>query len=255
MADYRNQGLRARDADRVDACALLDTARAEGELTEAEHARRTAAAMQARTFGDLDKLIDDLQIPANLVGSALIRPQRRNDLRRWQIAIAAVCVATVVGALGGCVARDTVSKPDMPDATTGAGLASFVAAYRDHFGDGSVDQAALFPGYVSIERASGKEGREDRYYYDGAFRGSGDSSRSSDVRSLDLSTLDLPKLAALFAGAPSSVGVPEGAITHVLIEHKADKDPTVAIYAGNGSRSGYLLVSVQGEPIAVYPSK
>lgn len=255
MADYRNQSLRARDADRVDACALLDNARAEGELTEAEHAQRTAAAMRARTFGDLDKLIDDLQIPANLMASALIWPQRRNELRRWKIAIAALSTAAVVGALGGCVARSTVSKPEMPDATTGAGLASFVAAYRDHFGDSIANDLTLYPDYVVIERPSGTDDHDDYYIYNGEFKQRSDVPRSSGVEPLDMSTFDLPKLASVLAGAPASAGVPESAIAHIGIEHKTDKDPTVSIYAGQGSRSGYLVVSTQGEPLSLYPAK
>ncbi|MFB8009189.1 DUF1707 domain-containing protein [Nocardia sp. NPDC056000] len=255
MADYRNQSMRVRDADRVDACALLDNAKAEGELTEAEHARRTAAAMEARTFGDLDKLIDDLQIPANLVGTALLRPQRRDDLRRWKIAIAALCVATVVGALGGCIARNTVSKPDMPDATTGAGFASFVAAYRDHFGDTTVDQVTIFPDRVSIQRPSTKEGREDYYNYDGSFRGSSDTARSSSVQSLDLSTIDLPKLAGLIAGGAASAGLPGVPVSHISIERRTGEDPAISIYTTQGSRTGYLVVSMQGEPLMVNVAK
>ncbi|WP_067573329.1 DUF1707 SHOCT-like domain-containing protein [Nocardia acidivorans] len=254
MADFRNQSLRARDADRVDACALLDNALAEGELTEAEHTRRTAAAMAARTFGDLDGLIDDLQIPANLVGTPLRRPQRRNDLRRWKIAIAAVCVATVVGALGGCIARTTVSKPDMPDATTGAGLASFVAAYRDHYGDATVDDVLLYPKYVLLHRRA-QAGRSDYIRYDGEFHSNSDSQVGTGVETVDLSTLDLPKLAGLFAGAPRSINVPGGAITHVSIAHKTGEDTLVSIYAASGARSGHLEVSAQGEPITLSASQ
>ncbi|MRH93155.1 DUF1707 domain-containing protein [Nocardia sp. SYP-A9097] len=249
MADFRNQGLRARDADRVDACTMLDNARATGELTEAEHAGRTASAMTARTFGDLDKLIGDLQIPKNLVGTPLLRPQRRNELRRWRIVIAAVSIAALVGALGGCIARNTVSKPDIPDPTTGAGLASFIAAYQDHYGDSLADQVSAFPKYVVVDRRVAGAQRDDYLHYDGSFQRLSDTSRSSGNEQVDLSKLDLPKLAGLLAGAPQTLHLPGGKITHINIECKPGQDPVVSIYVDNGPKSGRLAVTAKGEPV------
>ncbi|WP_405134323.1 DUF1707 domain-containing protein [Nocardia sp. NBC_01388] len=253
MAENRNQGMRARDSDRVDACALLDNARAQGELTEAEHAQRMAAAMRARTFGDLDSLIADLQIPRNLVGTPLLQPQRRNLALRWKIAAGALTVALLAGALGGCLARVTVSKPVMPDATTGAGLASFIAAYRNHYGDTIADEVTLFPAYVVVDRRVGQTDRADRIRYDGGFDSMSDSTRMSGTDSIDLAAIDLPKLAGLIAGAPQTLSMPGRAVTHIGIEHKTGEDPQISIYIVNGSKTGYLQVSPQGEPIAVYP--
>ena len=52
---------RARDLDRSDTCAVLDTALSDGQITVDEHANRTAAAMTATTLGQLDLLVRDLQ--------------------------------------------------------------------------------------------------------------------------------------------------------------------------------------------------
>ncbi|WP_067831024.1 DUF1707 SHOCT-like domain-containing protein [Nocardia inohanensis] len=256
MADIRNQGLRVRDSDRVDACALLDNARDTGELTAAEHAERTAAAMDARTFGDLDALVGDLQIPRNLVNSPLLRPQRRNDLRRWKIGAAALAVAMITGAMGGCISNSDPLRPQIPDATTGRGVASFIAAYQEHFGDSVVEEVTFYPEYVLVNRRGGNAQRDDRYRYDkGGFSSYGDTARSTGAEPVDLSKLDLPKLARLLAGAAETVHVPGGRAKYLSIEHKADKDPIVSVYAGKDDRSGYFTVTLSGEPLTVYPAK
>ncbi|WP_228781520.1 hypothetical protein [Nocardia abscessus] len=53
----------------------MDRARADGQLSEEEHdaltelAARTATAVRAESFGELDALIGDLQIPEELVNA------------------------------------------------------------------------------------------------------------------------------------------------------------------------------------------
>lgn len=56
--------LRVSDADRDSVAEVLHTAYAEGRITLDEHAERTGAALQARTFADLVPLTDDL-VPAD----------------------------------------------------------------------------------------------------------------------------------------------------------------------------------------------
>ncbi|GAB4589678.1 hypothetical protein Ntsu_75100 [Nocardia sp. IFM 10818] len=72
-------------------------------------------------------------------------------------------------------------------------------------------------------------------------------------------------LARLIAGAPQTLGVPGGEITHVLIDRApganlADPnskvtEPTVAIDAKDGRRSGHLTLTLAGEPLSVYPAE
>ncbi|MBL1072924.1 DUF1707 domain-containing protein [Nocardia sp. 2] len=259
MAEFRNRidnrhsGIRVRDTDRVDACALLDAARAEGELTEAEHAQRSEAAMRANTFGDLDKLLRDLQIPRNLADAPVVRPDRRAPSRKWQAAAALIVVAALIGALGGCVSRAAAPGASLPDPTTGPGLAAFIQAYRDHYGDTVVDEVSLYPGYVLVERASGADSERIRYDRKG-FSAYTSSSRSTDAVALDLAELDVPALARLMAGAGETVGAPGHRISHITIEHEKDEDAVVRIYVEDTRNGGYLEVSPAGEPLTVYPS-
>ncbi|WP_067546721.1 DUF1707 SHOCT-like domain-containing protein [Nocardia crassostreae] len=268
MAENRRHGkLRARDADRVDACALLDAARSEGELTDSEHAQRTVKAMRAKTFGDIDRLIHDLQIPANLADAPVVRVDKRKPSWRWQAAGALITVAALLGALGGCVARTTAAEPPLPDPTTGAGLASFLAAYRDRYGDLMADEVSLYPDDVLAERPTADPGRaEDIYYNAKGFR-IDSTSRDDSATPLDLGAIDIAKLSRLIAGALRTLRLPDGEITHIIIDrapganiadpNSSVTDPTVTIYAhaaDDGRRYGHLETTLAGEPLTVHPA-
>jgi uncharacterized protein DUF1707/cell wall-active antibiotic response 4TMS protein YvqF len=56
--------LRASDSDRDRVVALLAAALGDGRLTTDEHSERMAAALSARTLGDLARLTTDLAAPA-----------------------------------------------------------------------------------------------------------------------------------------------------------------------------------------------
>ncbi|WP_280264994.1 DUF1707 SHOCT-like domain-containing protein [Nocardia wallacei] len=257
MSSTRHRGLRVRDADRVDACALLDTARDDGQLTADEHAERTAAALRAKTFGDLDALIGDLQIPGDLARSAVVNPSRRSGARRWIPALVAVVAAASVGALTGVVttSRPQQEGPGLPDLTTVRGIETFLADYRDRFGDLLVDEVTLHPGHASFERAAA--GRTQRFFYRGEFDDSSTSDRDRDARPIDLGAIDLPLLARYLAGAPQTVGAPGGAVTHLSIERSTDMPddgPVVTVYVEGGGGSGYLTLTPAGEPVHVVPA-
>nr|WP_276514810.1 DUF1707 domain-containing protein [Nocardia transvalensis] len=250
--------MRVRDADRVDACALIDAARDDGQLTEDEHGERTAAALRAKTFGDLDKLIGDLQIPRNLVRSAVVNPSRRRRSRRWVPAVAAVVAAAAGGALVGFATTDHPgsSPSHLPDLTTAQGIETFLADYRAHFGELMVDEVTLHPEFASFERAA--PGGTQRFTYRGNFDDSYVTTRDQDARPFDLGTLDMSVLARYLAGAPRTVGVPGGAITHLSVERSTDlpdKAPIVSVYAKDTGDSGYLQLTPAGEPLYVVLAK
>jgi Domain of unknown function (DUF1707)/Cell wall-active antibiotics response 4TMS YvqF len=67
-----NSRLRASDADREEAAAVLNSALAEGRLTVAEHSERLDAIYEAKTHAEIAPLVDDL--PAK--GSAVARAPR-----------------------------------------------------------------------------------------------------------------------------------------------------------------------------------
>ncbi|MGQ4619285.1 DUF1707 domain-containing protein [Nocardia sp. R7R-8] len=262
MATTRYSDVRARDTDRADVCGLLDAALADGQLDAAEHAARTARAMRAKSFGELDALIDDLQIPDGLADAPVVRVDRRRP-RRWPAPVSVLVAALVAGAMVGGISRCGDDLPgvseNVPDLTTGAGLAYFLAEYRVEFGDMSADEVTLYPKYVTVDRQKpGSASETGDYYYDGDFRASRTSERQRGTRSFDLAAIDVPAIAGLLAGAPQSVKAPDGVITHVIMNFQpsgpVDAGPAIYIYVKNkGGSSGYLTVTFAGEPIVVSP--
>jgi Domain of unknown function (DUF1707) len=69
-----NSRLRASDADRDTAAAVVNNALAEGRLTTGEHSQRLDAIFSAKTHADLVPVLDDLPAPRS-VRQDLARPQ------------------------------------------------------------------------------------------------------------------------------------------------------------------------------------
>ncbi|AYF77574.1 hypothetical protein D7D52_31405 [Nocardia yunnanensis] len=112
----------------------------------------------------------------------------------------------------------------------------------------------LFPTHVVVQRRPNPTAQRDAYIrYDGVFHDYNDVARSPGVDRFDLAALDLPRIAALLAGAPQSAGVPGGKIGHIEIARGTDGAPVVSVYVAEGSTSGWFRVTAKGEPMAIYP--
>ncbi|WP_187366135.1 DUF1707 and DUF4190 domain-containing protein [Trebonia kvetii] len=66
-------GIRAADADRDRVAGILGTAYSEGRLSKDEYDARLEAALSARTYADLDQIVTDLPVRAD-VARAAARP-------------------------------------------------------------------------------------------------------------------------------------------------------------------------------------
>jgi len=78
--------LRAADADRAEVRRLLDVARDEGRLDEAEFDRRSGAVRAAKTRGDLVRVTTDLPERKGVrewIDGMRVRGTDREDARRW----------------------------------------------------------------------------------------------------------------------------------------------------------------------------
>lgn len=80
-----------------------------------------------------------------------------------------------------------------------------------------------------------------------------DDRPSSRDESFRLADLDAEMIAAVIAGAPATLGVPDGTPSHIIIEAAASGMPAYSVYASNDvHQSGYLVVNHAGEPVRVH---
>jgi hypothetical protein len=88
--------LRASDADREQVAERLRRAAAEGRLLAEELEQRLAAALRARTYGELDAVVSDLPVGRGAAAPAI-------PLLRPALAIAIVVATVVVLAVAALV--------------------------------------------------------------------------------------------------------------------------------------------------------
>ena len=249
--------MRARDVDRTAVCDVLDSAHSDGQLTGVEHRNRTEAARSARTMAELDRLVRDLQVPADLRDSVPTPPPARDT--GWAVALAAVVVLVC-----GIVVVDSTRDHDDPAAPeaaaellTAAGLGRMLDDLDRQLGDSQVDRLTIHPGYASISRpVPGAPGSEQSYRYeDGQLTDGGRSPGRTEGVPVDLAELrpNVPRLIGLLYGADRTLGVDDPTRIH-LIADRGDDGPVVGIYlrTEDTGAQGFLTVGFDGAVRSVY---
>src|SRR6478752_7870330 len=97
VATRQTPGTRAKDSDRNDTCAVLDSALADGQLSGEEHRQRVASATNAATLGELQALVSDLQTANAPVQLPNLKPTRLPTAGGWGIKAAIVAVLVLLG--------------------------------------------------------------------------------------------------------------------------------------------------------------
>ncbi|MFI9411975.1 DUF1707 domain-containing protein [Nocardia gamkensis] len=268
---------RARDADRATTRDLLDSARADGQLSEEEHDTLTELAAEARTLGDLKDLVSDLQRARDVAPAP--RPPRS---RRRQWYVGAVTVAAVLAACAGYLAVTREAEAPRPAAQalpvldqgavqplviptpsphTTEGIATFLRNYQRKFGDLQVDELYMHENYATLVRAvPGQPNRKVSYDYRGGFAQSGKiETRKADTAAVDLGTLNAEAIGRALADAAAITRVPGGAVSHFIVSANGDRrsaEPTVTVHVNNPVReSGYFTLTPAGEIRLVRPFK
>jgi len=233
---------RARDIDRAQTCGLLDAGYGEGQLDPAEYEARTAAAMKAKTLGELDALASDLQIPEHLVEAARASaPVPRRRVPGRVVAAGVVAAVAVVGTVvlmtrghdaapATVVAAEPVPAPVAPgepqpivieplDPRSPAAIRDFLHQYEQTFGDLRVDEVLFYPTYVFFTRMlQDQPHREQSWSFRAGFSTSGSpSSRTSDTDTVDLAALDIDRLGELITTGAGLVGIPAGKVEHIFV--------------------------------------
>ncbi|MDM7490936.1 DUF1707 domain-containing protein [Rhodococcus sp. CSLK01-03] len=265
MIGRHSPSTRARDADRAAVRARLDAAYADGQLTGAEHEARDARADAAGTLGELDELVADLQASSDVAAPARVRGWRPGVFAGVVVGLAvAAGVATF-----SWVRADPPSAPQeaafdpaalrpvvvpTPSLVTRAGLEQYLADHLATFGDTLVDEVDFFEQHARVTRSvPGSPDRLVSYTYRGGFDADDvPRTRAVDTAVVDLATLDVDEIAGYIAGAPQSVGVPDGTVGHISVGISYDQ-PSVRIFVSNTAReTGYLEVTPQGELIELH---
>lgn len=259
---------RARDVDRADTCAVLDTAFADGQITADEHAGRTADAMKASTLGQLDLLVRDLQ---NSTLRSTVAKVRRID-KVWYVAAASVVVATVIGfaALSGGdepapatapAEQEIATEPLAPivsstlDTTTASGIREFITRYSAKYGTTVIDSADFYADHAGVSRATSRSPNlKENIDFRGGFAPSGSpSNRPADTITFDLAAVDIDKLAGYLAGVDANLNIPDARMSHISMGSSSGR-PGISIYVENAlGADGWMEIAPEGRPIRIYP--
>ncbi len=268
--------MRARDIDRATAATALDNAYSEGQLSFDEHSARVARARSAKTLGELQAVVADLQATVDLPDPPMPRaPARQAAVPVLLGAVALVGVVAVAawlvmrsGASDGnassavAVLTSTAASTTAPPPRSGVvpivapkvsfatadGIRLYVDLYRAKFGDTIADDVTFYPNddYATSSRAV-EPNRSQDFLFRGGFDPGSVSSRDPNAPVLDIGTVDIARLVDLMAGAPQRIGIPDAKLSHVMFE-MADVAPQLRIYVATEAHSGgYIEATFAGE--------
>ncbi|NGP07616.1 DUF1707 domain-containing protein [Rhodococcus sp. 14C212] len=267
MIGRHSPSIRARDADRAAVRARLDAAYADGQLSGTEHEARDARAGAADTLGELGELVADLQASPGVAAAA--------QVRAWGPRVFAGAVVAVAVVAGVATFRWVRADPPpaeaqqalyldpaalhpvvvpTPSLVTRAGLEQYRADHLAAFGNTLVDEVNFFEQHASVTRSvPDVPDRTVSYTYRGGFDpDDAPRTRAVDTPVVDLASLDVDEIARYVAGAPQSVGVPDGTVGHIAVGFSYDQ-PSVRIFVRNAAgETGFLEVTPQGDLIELH---
>lgn len=272
--------FRARDADRDRYVELVEAAYVDGQIGAADRELRVGRALSAETLDELETLTRDLQRPAGFVPSA-DRPApagSRGAGPGLALLTAGFVVFLVLGAVGALVLlaageQDTATSegvavaPDplasapatevrtAPFTMTAPQVRTFLRAYERKFGTREAWEVGFYPDRVGVQvPAARARKRYERWTWDGAWRQDTEASAVIGPRELvDLGTVDVRRMFANIARAREALDVPQGRLTHVLVNDWG-QGPSVNIYIGNRfDETGYLTTAPDGDVVRSFP--
>jgi len=286
VATRQTPGTRAKDTDRNDTCAVLDSALSDGQLSMEEHRQRVAAATKATTLGDLQALVSDLQnenAPVQLPD--LKGPRRLPHIGAgggWGIRVATAGVLVVLGvAIGWGLYGNTPSPLNFtsdpgakPDGVTPVvltpprqlqslgGLSGLFEQMKQKFGDTTGYRLVIYPDYASLDRPDPTDDRRKLdYIYRGGWDDPSAQSKSDSDRVVDLAAFDQKAVVGIFRGAAETLGIKPGEVKSQYLIIDPSGDPTtpdavtISMYISSDFGSGSIDVNPDGSTKRIsYPS-
>ncbi len=282
MATRQTAGTRAKDNDRNDTCAVLDSALADGQLSNEEHRQRVAAATNAATLGQLQALVTDLQTANAPVKLPDLKPRIPAAAGGWGIRAAIAGVLVLLGIGIGWGLYGNTSSPLSFTSDPGAksdgiapvvltpprqlhslgGLTGLFEQMRQKFGDTTGYRLVVYPDYASLDRPDPSEDRRVlNYSYRGGWDDPSSSSKSSDARLVDLAKFDMKAVVGVMRGAPETLGIKPSDVTSTYLIIDPSGDPTtpdaveLSVYVSSDFGSGAIELNPDGTSKRVnYPS-
>lgn len=282
MATRQTAGTRAKDNDRNDTCAVLDSALADGQLSNEEHRQRVAAATNAATLGQLQALVTDLQTANAPVKLPDLKPRIPAAAGGWGIRAAIAGVLVLLGIGIGWGLYGNTSSPLSFTSDPGAksdgiapvvltpprqlhslgGLTGLFEQMRQKFGDTTGYRLVVYPDYASLDRPDPSEDRRVlNYSYRGGWDDPSSSSKSSDARLVDLAKFDMKAVVGVMRGAPETLGIKPSDVTSTYLIIDPSGDPAtpdaveLSIYVSSDFGGGSIELNPDGTSKRVnYPS-
>lgn len=276
LAGRATTTTRAKDSDRQDACAILDIALGDGELSEQEHRERVSAATQAVTLGDLQELVDDLQGGGTaLPALATRRRPKFPKLGGWGVLAAAFAASVLLGVLIGWglygntrtpldFTTDPGAKPDGvgPVVLTPptqlhsvGGLTGLLEQTRKRFGNAIGYRLVVYPTYAVLDRPDPSDGRRVLAYdYRGGWADPTSSAKSSadGPVAVDLGNFDIAATVGILRGAPETLRMKQSDVKTTYLVIEPATDPTtpgalsLSVYVSSDYGGGYIVFAGDG---------
>jgi hypothetical protein len=265
-------GTRASDADRELCLNEIESAFADGRIDDTEREARTQAALQAKTLDELAQLTSDLRPPgAQRLNSVLTTASMpKGLLTKILIGVLVPVIALVIIGIAALSGNDAQtagpsidsSQPnlnDQPDGTlklhTAAGFKKFVAATRSAFGTTTVESAAIYPDYASVNVVvPDNPRRTERWSFREGYDGDpSKSTRQGEDTVVDMAAINVPALIDAVKRAPEELNVKEVKSIYIVLDER-DELPAMSVYVSNEyNESGYYVFSLEGKEMNRYP--
>lgn len=272
--------LRARDSDRNEAVEVIETAWSDGQITREEYDARVGRALSARTLGELEALVRDLQAP----GSARVRATMRrlvptrSDARpapagrtpgprpALPARIGITAAVAMVGAgfvlprlfagTDDAVGTDAAAAP--VDLLSTDGFRTFVEAVEAETGDTAVFDASLGDeSYGSVLVPAGTSGTRavEWTWREAGFVDERGTSVADDEQRLDLRRIDPEALPGLVEQAEALVEEPDYVVLTIGVDEDDPRSRACyRVMASNRfSESGTVTATCAGRVVDVDP--
>ncbi|QQG96723.1 DUF1707 domain-containing protein [Mycobacteroides chelonae] len=263
--DAEADPVRARDLDRLDVMAALDTALADGQLHHAEYRERVQRAQSASTLRELAAITADLQ--PHTVAVPAPAPARR---RRWLLVAASALTATgvavtaffAVDAASTHQAAPTAMAPaeSVSPLVSGAllkadGLREITSATLTRFHTTVVLGVHIYGDSAQLHMLD-PSSPSGLTYYDysagGRFHNpqvyGGTSVNSGHAGPIDLARLNVDAVAALISSAPERLGLTTANVgnDHFRVTIGGDDGGEIWMGVNNNGLDSHLVADLTG---------